>query len=74
MSRNTKKDMFRSYPDIVTVEQLCQMIGGTKPICMKTAYKILKEGKIECFRIGTQYRIPKVNIIRYIEERGQTNV
>jgi excisionase family DNA binding protein len=62
----TKKDtylvMFKEYPDIVDVEQMSEMIG----ISTKTAYKLLRENKIEHFKIGRTYKIPKLNILLYI--------
>ncbi len=62
----TKKDtylvMFKEYPDIVDVEQMSEMIG----ISTKTAYKLLRENKIDHFKIGRTYKIPKLNILLYI--------
>lgn len=37
------KLMFRDYPDVVNVEQLCRMLGG---ISSKTAYRLLKTSAI----------------------------
>ncbi|WP_374015812.1 helix-turn-helix domain-containing protein [Paenibacillus thiaminolyticus] len=41
---------------MVTVEQMCEMLGG---ISTKTAYKPLKAGRIDYFRIGRTYKIPR---------------
>lgn len=61
-----KKDtyllMFKKYPDVVDVEQMSEMIG----ISTKTAYKLLRENKIKHFKIGRTYKIPKLNILLYI--------
>lgn len=38
------KLLFTEYPDVVNVEQMCEMLGG---ICDKTAYRLLKSGKIK---------------------------
>jgi excisionase family DNA binding protein len=61
-----KKDtylvMFKEYPDVVDVEQMSEMIG----ISTKTAYKLLRDNKIEHFKIGRTYKIPKLNILIYI--------
>ena len=49
--------MFRRYPDVVTAEQMREMLGvGTR-----TAYRLLRENKIQSVRMGRIYRIPKVN-------------
>ena len=34
----------------------------------KTAYRMLNAGKIKAFRIGRSYRIPKVNVIRFLQK------
>lgn len=56
--------LFTEYPDVVNVEQMCKMLGG---ICNKTAYRLLKSGKIKSFIVGRSYRIPKLNILEYLE-------
>ena len=58
------KLLFTEYPDVVNVEQMCEMLGG---ICNKTAYRLLKSGKIKSFIVGRSYRIPKLNILEYLE-------
>lgn len=55
--------IFSSYPDVVSVEQLSQMLG----ISTKTAYKLLKEKKIKAITIGRTYRIPKIFVLDYLE-------
>lgn len=58
------KLLFTEYPDVVNVEQMCEMLGG---ICDKTAYRLLKSGEIKSFIVGRHYRIPKLNILKYLE-------
>ncbi len=58
------KLLFTDYPDVVTAEQMCQMLGG---ISIKTGYKLLKSGKVKSLVIGRQYRIPKIYILEYLE-------
>ncbi|MEK0314523.1 helix-turn-helix domain-containing protein [Cohnella sp. 56] len=57
--------LFQSMPDVVTVEQMCMMLGG---ISTKTGRKLLQSGRIAHFRIGRFYRIPKLSIINYLRE------
>ncbi len=45
-SQTAYKLLFADYPDVVNVEQMCEMLGG---ICDKTAYRLLKSGKIKSF-------------------------
>ena len=55
--------IFSDYPDVLTVEDLSRMLG----ISTKTAYKLLKEQKIKSITIGRTYRIPKVNLLQYLQ-------
>ena len=54
--------MFSEYPDVITVEQLMEMLHIGK----NAAYSLLKSGKIRTIRIGRRYIIPKQSIITYI--------
>lgn len=63
MTNDTYRVMFKDYPDVVTVEQMSKMLG----ISMKTAYILLRENKILHFRVGRTDKIPKLNILRYME-------
>lgn len=58
------KVMFTEYPDVVGVDQMCQMLGG---IGCKTAYQLLREQKIKSFMVGRRYCIPKIHIMQYLE-------
>ena len=64
------KLLFTEYPDVVNVEQMCEMLGG---ICDKTAYRLLKAGEIKSFIVGRHYRIPKLNILEYLELIDKSN-
>ncbi|KHL93596.1 DNA-binding protein [Paenibacillus sp. IHB B 3415] len=55
--------LFQSYPDVVNIAEMCEMLGG---ISSKTAYKLLQENQISHFKIGRTYKIPKVNILLYL--------
>jgi len=57
--------LFQTMPDVVTVEQMCAVLGG---ISTKTGRKFLQSGRITHFRIGRFYRIPKLSIINYLRE------
>ena len=63
-AQDAYKIMFRDYPDVVTVEQMCEMLGG---ISTKTGYRLLKDGTIKGFVVGRRYRIPKLYILEYLE-------
>lgn len=63
-STEVYKLLFRDYPDVVTVEQMCEMLGG---ISTKTGYHLLKSGAIKSFVVGRRYRIPKLYVLEYLE-------
>lgn len=56
--------MFNEYPDIISVEQLQKILN----IGRNTAYKLLKNNVIKSVRIGKIHKIPKVNVIEYINK------
>ena len=65
MSVSTKdaySQMFAKYPDVVSVTQLGQMLH----ISERLAYRLIREGQIACFKIGRTYKIPKINVIKYL--------
>ena len=58
------KTMFKDYPDVVNVEQMCEMLGG---MSTKTAFRLLRSGSIKSILTGRRYRIPKVYILEYLQ-------
>ena len=63
--------MFRNYPDVVNIEQLCEMLGG---ISTKTGYRLLKSGAIKSFVVARRYRIPKINVFEYMSAAEQLSL
>lgn len=55
--------LFQHYPDVVNIPEMCEMLGG---ISSKTAYKLLQENKISHFKVGRTDKIPKINILLYL--------
>lgn len=57
------KTIFADYPDVVRVSMLKEMLPkmGKNKI-----YKLLKEKKILSKKIGRDYYIPKISIIKYL--------
>lgn len=58
--------MFKQYPDVVSVKQMREMLGG---ICRNNAYKLLSERAIKSKKIGRVYFIPKTNIIKFLKNK-----
>ena len=55
--------MFTDYPDIVNLTQMRKMLGG---ISNSLAYRMLRDKKIKSKKVGREYKIPKVNVIKYV--------
>ena len=62
-NKDAYRVMFRDYPDVVSVEQMSEMLG----ISTKTAYRLLKDNEIKHFRVGRTYKIPKLHILSYLQ-------
>lgn len=52
----------KDYPDVMSIEQMCEILS----VSTKTGYKLLKEGKICCLKVGRAYRIPKAHLFTYL--------
>ena len=66
MTKNELKElytlMFPEYPDIITVPQLQTMLGISRHL----AYDLISKGCIPGVIIGRSYKIPKINVIKYL--------
>ncbi len=60
--------MFNEYSDIVTVDELCEMlrIGRNK------AYDLLRSGEIRAFRCGRTWIISKEAVIEFVMRCGKS--
>lgn len=54
--------MFNDYPDVVTVDDLRQMLH----IGRSAAYSLLKSGRIKTLKFGKEYIIPKSSVIDFL--------
>jgi excisionase family DNA binding protein len=59
--------MFNEYNDLVTVEELCEMLSIGK----NAAYKLLSSGQLKAFRYNRVWKIPKQGIIEYILKKSK---
>ena len=55
--------MFESYPDILSAEDVSEMLG----ICKGKVYSLLKDGYISSLKVGRKYLIPKKSVIAFID-------
>jgi len=60
--KDNYKLMFTTYPDVVNINQLKDMLG----IGITLAYRLVKQNTIKSLKIGREYKIPKANIISYL--------
>lgn len=54
--------MFDEYPEILTVEDTCEALR----VGYNAMYKFLSSGKLNAYRNGKVWRIPKDSIKNYI--------
>lgn len=59
--------MFTTYPDVVTISQLKEMLG----IGITLAYRLVKQNTINAIKIGRKYKIPKANVIAYLTKQNE---
>ena len=59
--------MFTSYPDLVDITQLKEMLG----IGITLAYRVVRNNTIQALKVGRQYKIPKRNIISYLTNQKE---
>ena len=62
MARNDTSNIFKNYPDALTLGEFAEMLG----ISQKLASKLIRTGEIEAIKVGREYRIAKVNAIRFL--------
>lgn len=66
---NIKEDyglMFTSYPDLVNINQLKEMLG----IGINLAYRLVRNKTIPSVKVGRVYKIPKRNVIYYLTNQN----
>ena len=60
--RDAYKLMLKEYPDVMDIVQMCQILD----VSTKTGYRLIREGKICCIKVGRAYRIPKAHLFTYL--------
>ncbi len=70
MTEFTMKDayevMFKDYPDVVSVKDLCSMLG----LCDRKIYELNHSGQIPVIPCSKVYRAAKINVIEYLINSG----
>lgn len=62
MTKNEMNTVFKDYPDALSLSEFSDMLGISK----KLASKLIKDGEIEAIKVGREYRIAKLNAIRFL--------
>ena len=62
--------MFTSYPDLVDIKQLKEMLG----IGITLAYRLVKNNTSQALKVGREYKIPKRNVIAYLTIKMKYNL
>jgi len=55
--------VFKDYPDILDVKQVSVLLG----VSTKTVYRLLREGSLASLKVGREFRVPKINVLKYIK-------
>ena len=65
MARMPDGRTLRRCPDVMDITEMCRVLD----ISTKTGYRLLKNGDISSLKIGRAYRIPKANLLAYLNIR-----
>lgn len=55
-------EMFKDYPDVVSVEQVTEMLH----ISPSFAYRLLRSGDLQAKKVGSKYIIAKKSVIAFV--------
>ena len=67
VSQKQYNNIFRNYPDVVCVEEICKMLD----LSDKTVYKMIKDGTIPRIPGGRKIKVAKVSVIKYVLQVAQ---
>ena len=65
-SRSYYEELFKNYPDVVTLPEFLKMLGG---IGDSTARKLVRGNHVKHFYIRDTYYIPKSCVIDYVRSK-----
>jgi len=57
------RTIFKEYPDVMDVQKASDLLG----VSTKTVYSLIRSGALVSMKVGRAFRIPKVNIMRYMK-------
>ena len=62
-SQDIYQVVFKEYPDVLDAKQVSEILG----VSVKTVYKLISEGTLSSLKVGREFRIPKVTIMKYMK-------
>ena len=60
------KSVFKEYPDILDVKQVSTLLG----VSTRVVYRLLNTGSLISLKVGREFRVPKVNVMKYVKVFG----
>ncbi len=66
LQRELYKVMFKEYPDVLDVKQ----VSAALDVSTKIVYRLLRDGAISSLKIGREFRVPKIAVMRYLNVFG----
>jgi excisionase family DNA binding protein len=58
--------VFKEYPDVLNVKQVSALLG----VSAKVVYRALNNGSLASLKIGREFRIPKITLMKYVKLFG----
>ncbi len=58
--------MFKDYPDVLNVKQ----VSAALDVSTKVVYRLLRDGAIASLKIGREFRVPKIAVMKYLNVFG----
>lgn len=68
-SQDLYQVVFKEYPDLMNVKQLSSLLD----VSTKTVYCLIKQKKLQTTKVGREYRVPKYELLRYLDIIGADN-
>lgn len=60
--------VFKDYPDVMDVKQVSKILG----VSTKTVYKLIRSGSLSALKVGREFRVPKVVLMKYVKVFGSS--
>ena len=60
--------IFKEYPDVMDVKQVSKLLG----VSTKTVYGLIKKGSLLGVRVGREFRVPKLSLMKYMKIFGSS--